>query len=184
MPVDNGEATARPERVVDNAAQTRFVGNTVKDICHKNEVRWVAQQFQQVVRISRDKAAIHNVILCQTMPRGFEESGLNVDCDNETRAFGHLQSEPAIARAKVNDLHIGQDPYCGHDLVWSWPQSLPPTGCRHLGGLKKACGMFGHLNEQLPSDNCPTVHSFGQINHVRTDGSDMVQALFRMSLGF
>ena len=46
MPIDNGEVTARPERDVNRPAQTRLVRNAVKGICHKNEVRWVTQQFQ------------------------------------------------------------------------------------------------------------------------------------------
>jgi hypothetical protein len=83
------------------------------------------------------------------MPRGFKEFGLDVDCDNVVRTFGDLQGEPAIARAKVNDLHIGRDPHSGHDLVRSWPQSLPPTRCRHFGGVKEAWGMSGHLRDCL-----------------------------------
>jgi len=79
------------------------------------------------------------------MPRGFEEFGLDVDCDNTMRTFGDLQGKPAIARAKVNDFDIRRDPHSGNDLLRSWPQSLPPTGCRHFSGVKEAWGMSGHL---------------------------------------
>ena len=60
------------------------------------------------------------------MPRGFKEFGLDVDCENVVRTFGDLQGEPAIARAKVNDLHIGRDPHSGHDLVRELATE-PPT---------------------------------------------------------
>src|SRR4029077_9158182 len=104
---------------------------------------------------------IRNVILRQTMPRGFKEFGLDVDCHNVVRTFGDLQGEPAIARAKVNDLHIGRDPHSGHDLVRSWPQSLPPTRCRHFGGVKEAWGMSGHLRDGLDESKSSILHSTG-----------------------
>src|SRR6516165_6048671 len=158
MPIDNRKASIRLERIANCARQAWFVGHTMESVCHKHEVSWVLDQFLHVVCVARDEAAISNSILDKPHSSHFEKLGVDVDCDDTASKFGNFQSEPAVAGAKIDNLHVGRDSDCNEHIAWHRPQSFPPARGRLFSPFKEASRVIDHsslcrTNDDAPSNN-------------------------------
>jgi hypothetical protein len=58
--------------------------------------------------------------------------------------FRHLQGEPSVAAAEVDDVHARLNADQGQGLGRIWKERLPLGGVRHLRALKKARQIAAH----------------------------------------
>src|SRR5262245_5906780 len=73
-----------------------------------------------------------------------EHFGVNVDRHDVTGELRHLQGEPSVAAAQVDNVHAGHKADLGQYACGVRPERLPPGSVRHLCALKKSRQVAAH----------------------------------------
>src|SRR5262245_29256134 len=80
-----------------------------------------------------------------------QHPGVDIDRHDMTGDFRHLQGEPSVAAAQVDDVRAARKADLSQYACGIRPERLPPRGVRHLCALKKS----GQVAAHYPSScNC------------------------------